>query len=42
MKCQDCVFHKVVSDPDPHDWFCQDDVAVICHQSPNKESEWGV
>lgn len=25
-----CPFHKVVSDPDPHDSFCSDDEAVLC------------
>lgn len=28
--CIDCPFHKVESDPDPDDWFCDDDVKVVC------------
>ena len=28
--CIDCPFHEVQSDPDPDDWFCDDDVAVLC------------
>lgn len=26
----DCVHHMVISDPDPHDSFCRDDIAVVC------------
>lgn len=28
--CMDCPFHKVLADPDPDDWFCDDDVRVYC------------
>lgn len=28
--CTQCPHHKVVADPDPYDWFCDDDCAVIC------------
>jgi len=28
--CVDCSEHQVLSDPDPYDWFCDDDVKVIC------------
>lgn len=28
--CIDCPHHKVIQDPDPHDWFCDDDVAAVC------------
>jgi len=28
--CIDCSEHRVLSDPDLHDWFCDDDVKVIC------------
>lgn len=28
--CVDCPFHEVKSDPDPHDWFNDDDVKVVC------------
>lgn len=28
--CMDCPFHDVRPDPDPHDWFCDDDEKVYC------------
>lgn len=28
--CIDCPYHEVKSDPDYSDWFCDDDVKVIC------------
>jgi hypothetical protein len=28
--CIDCNEHRVIKDPDPNDWFCDDDVAVVC------------
>lgn len=28
--CTECRDHKVVPDPDMDDWFCDDDVAVVC------------
>jgi hypothetical protein len=28
--CLDCKFHKIILDPDPDDWFCDDDLAVVC------------
>lgn len=28
--CMDCPNHKVLSDPDPYDWFCDDDEKVVC------------
>jgi len=31
--CMDCQYHKVLSDPDPHDWFCDDDEKVVCEKS---------
>ncbi len=44
LSCLKCPNHKVISDPDPNDWFCDDDVAVVCTVSPNKErncvSKW--
>lgn len=33
--CMDCPNHVVVNDPDPHDWFNDDDEAVLCKISPN-------
>jgi len=29
--CIDCPSHEVLPDPDPHDWFCDDDVMVVCN-----------
>lgn len=28
--CTNCEDHIVLPDPDPHDWFCDDDVKVLC------------
>jgi len=28
--CLDCTEHKVQSDPDPDDWFCDDGCKVLC------------
>lgn len=28
--CTKCKEHKVLMDPDPNDWFCDDDVKVVC------------
>lgn len=28
--CMDCKYHDVLPDPDPDDWFCDDDLKVIC------------
>lgn len=28
--CTKCPHHEVRSDPDPDDWFCDDDVKVVC------------
>lgn len=30
LNCIDCPFHSVLPDPDPDDWFCDDDVKVVC------------
>lgn len=29
MSCLSCEFHEVINDPDPEDWFCDDDTQVI-------------
>ena len=39
MNCIDCQFHYIIKDPDPDDWFCSDDVAVICTLTPNPERD---
>jgi len=36
--CIDCEFHKVERDPDPHDWFNDDDVKVICTKTKRKKN----
>lgn len=28
--CAVCAHSKVFADPDPTDWFCDDDVKVVC------------
>lgn len=33
--CIDCPRHIVVNDPDPTDWFNDDDVAVLCTATPS-------
>ncbi len=31
--CMDCGHHQVEPDPDPNDWFCDDDVRVVCRET---------
>jgi len=33
--CIDCPNHEVINDRDPSDWFCDDDVAVVCTKTRN-------
>jgi hypothetical protein len=35
----DCPNHIVEADPDPHDWFCDDDQAVLCKLAENVEKK---
>lgn len=37
--CMECSAHRVISDPDPHDWFCDDDKAVVCTETPNDKRD---
>ena len=37
--CMDCVYHSVIADPDPHDSFCSDDVAVVCTLMKNDKHD---
>lgn len=37
--CADCPRHMVVPDPDKYDSFCDDDVAVLCAESPNVHNQ---
>lgn len=32
--CAICKHAKVYPDPDPNDWFCDDDVKVLCTKVP--------
>jgi len=34
--CTQCPHHKVLPDPDPLDWFCDDDVKVVCLLFPEE------
>ena len=31
--CHACPFHTIVADPDPEDWFNDDDCAIICNKA---------
>lgn len=31
--CMDCPYHEVLPDPDPDDWFCDDDEKVNCKKA---------
>ncbi len=35
--CISCKYHLVIADPDPNDWFCDDDVAVVCKNTKNDD-----
>lgn len=35
--CMDCPESSVIPDPDPDDWFCDDDCAVVCRKTPNEK-----
>jgi len=37
--CTECSSHKVIADPDPHDWFCDDDAAVVCTMTLNPKRD---
>lgn len=37
--CIDCPFHTVERDPDPHDWFNDDDVKVVCQKAKRNVTE---
>lgn len=34
--CMDCPHHSVRHDPDPDDWFCDDDEKVLCALASHK------
>lgn len=37
QNCTECNQHRVISDPDPYDSFCSDDIAVLCLQTKNPD-----
>ena len=40
-KCLKCKYHVIVPDPDPDDWFNDDDMAMYCtNPDNNMEKEW--
>ena len=40
-KCLKCKYHAIVPDPDPDDWFNDDDMAMYCTNPDNSmEKEW--
>ena len=28
--CTECDYSLIINDPDPYDWFCDDDKALLC------------
>ena len=43
INCIECQFHKIIQDPDPHDWFNDDDEAIVCTkctQIPDTKSKY--
>lgn len=45
MKCISCLYHRIVPDPDPTDWFNADDEAIVCmkvKREPDPISKYGV
>lgn len=37
--CLDCPYHEVKRDPDPDDWFNDDDEKVVCNKTKRKNNE---
>ena len=33
--CIECQHHEIIADPDPSDWFDDNDVAVVCKKTLN-------
>jgi len=43
MNCLDCPNVDIRSDPDPFDWFCDDDEAAFCklvERDPKENPKW--
>jgi hypothetical protein len=37
--CLDCKNSEIIPDPDPHDWFNYDDIAVVCKIVSNDKQD---
>lgn len=37
--CEECPHHQIIADTDPHDWFCDDDVAIVCKLTRNENQD---
>lgn len=37
--CLDCPDRELINDRDPDDWFCDDDTAVVCTKTKNKNQD---
>lgn len=37
--CTSCPFRSIINDRDPHDWFCDDDVALVCTKTKNDKQD---
>lgn len=37
--CIDCNSHSIINDPDPNDWFCDDDKAIVCTNVNNPKRD---
>ena len=41
-KCLKCKYHTIVPDPDPDDWFNDDDMAMYCTNPDNSMERNGL
>ena len=39
IDCHKCKHCKIMEDPDPTDWFCDDDESIVCTAKPS-EINW--
>lgn len=39
QSCLNCEHHRILNDADPHDWFCDDDKAIVCTITPNDQQD---
>lgn len=37
--CLECRYHEKITDPEPNDWFCDDDITVVCTKKPNPNKD---